>query len=400
MRTRLVLAVGLLSVCTANVYSQVTLGRPTPLSSSSSFEPIRPVSTEAPRIVRGQGPPPPPAFPGAPGPAVFPTPAGDIDAYNKGMVNNNADLGGFWTRTGDKFRRCWDEVTGGASTAFQGGNLFKSDTRFQNFASPVTNPFFFEDPRALTEFRPIFIWQRTPSSNTIFNGGNNFVFSGSGSVAITPHISLVINRFGFQSMNPRSPTGDFQSGTGFSEVILGPKLSFGSDTSNSVFSVGLSFDIPAGSGRVLQNTGHTMLIPHFSYAQNFGNFAGGSFNFMNTTGYTFRTDNTRTEAFYSSFHLDFDWGNTHRIYPLVELNWRHYTRQGGARNVYFEANDLGNFGATALAGRDELTLALGTRVRFNSYIWWGIAAEFNVLKNGDGRHLDQFRLTTDLIFRY
>ena len=119
---------------------------------------------------------------------------------------------------------------------------------------------------------------------------------------------------------------------------------------------------------------------------------------MNTTGYTFRTDNTRTEAFYSSFHLDYEIGK--RFYPMVELNWRHYTRNGGARALDFDGNDLANFGSQAVSGHDELTLAFGGRVKLNDFIWWGLAAEFNVLSNSSGRHLDQFRLTTDLIFRY
>ena len=39
--------------------------------------------------------------------------------------------------------------------AFHGRNMFQSDPEFTYFASPVTNPFFFEDPRSLTEVRPI-----------------------------------------------------------------------------------------------------------------------------------------------------------------------------------------------------------------------------------------------------
>ena len=36
--------------------------------------------------------------------------------------------------------------------------------RAYKLLKPVTNPFLFEDPRALTEIRPIFMWQKTPSS--------------------------------------------------------------------------------------------------------------------------------------------------------------------------------------------------------------------------------------------
>src|SRR5262249_52939383 len=130
MRTRIFLAVGLTLLGsaapvrsqeviwrpakTAQAAAPISLGQPLPLQSSASSEPICQVSAEAPRIGRAQPPPPPPAFPGPPGPPVFPTPGtpGPIgaDAYNKGVVNNDADINGFWSRVGDKFRRCWDDV--------------------------------------------------------------------------------------------------------------------------------------------------------------------------------------------------------------------------------------------------------------------------------------------------
>jgi len=258
----------------------------------------------------------------------------------------------------------------------------------------VTNPFFFEDPRALTEIRPVFIWQVTPSANPVFAGSNNFHYAVRGSVAITPHISFVFSRFGFSTLNIAG-----ESETGFSEVLLGPKITFLRDEScGTVAAIGLTFDIPAGSESVAQDTGSLALVPYFSIAQNFGKNPYGSFNFMNTTGYTFRTDGARSEAFYSSFHLDFEIAK--RFYPMIELNWRAYTRNGSERPFNFEGNDLVNFGSTSIAGRHDLNLAIGGRIQLNNCIWWGIATEFNVLSNSDGRHLDRFRLTTDFIFRY
>ena len=411
MRARIMLSVGLILLGYASaVQSQdviwraatpaVTLGQPKPLAAPGMAEP-------PPRVVRGQitEPPPPPQFiPGAGGPPVFVTPggAGSTELYNRGAVTHDGDLGGFWSRAGDKLKRCWDDVSGGASGAFQSTpthQMFQSDHRFDVFSSPVTNPFFFIDPRASTEIRPFFIWQHTPAANPTWNNGNNFDYGVTGSVAITPHISVVFNRLGFTTISPRGNDPDIQPNTGASEFLFGPKLSFGTEgVSPSVFAIGLTFDVPSGSGRVLQNTGHTALVPYFSYAQNFGRSTYGSFNFMNSTGYAFRTDSTRSESLSSSFHLDYEIGK--RFYPLIEANWRHYTRNGGARALNFEGNDLANFGSQNIAGRNELTLALGTRVVLTKNITWGIAGEFNVLANGDGRHLDLFRLTTDFIFRY
>jgi hypothetical protein len=365
---------------------------------------VLPVRADTGPVIRGQigDPPPAPAFPGSAPVPVFPTPVDQRQLYNTGAVNSEADLGSWWSRVGDRCRHWWDGVAGGAQNVFESSPRrarFQSDHDFDVFTSPVTNPFFFEDPRSLTEVRPIFIWQVTPSGNPVWGGGSNFHFAVRGSVAITERISFTINRLGFTGINPDNPTPDIESSTGFSELLLGAKFTFlRNETSNTVAAFGLTFDIPAGSSSVLQDTGHLALVPYFSIAQNFGRNPYGSFNFMNTTGYTFRTDNTRTEAFYSSFHLDFEIGK--RIYPMVELNWRHYTRNGGARALNFEGNDLANFGSQTISGQNELTLAVGGRYRFNNFIEWGLAAEFNVLSNSNGQHMDRFRLTTDLIFRY
>jgi hypothetical protein len=373
----------------------VTLGRPAALPSA---EPV------PPRVVRGQIPAPP-AFPGGGGPAPVFTPI-DANAYNAGVVNNDADLGGFWTRFSDKFQRCWSDVVGGASGAFQPGpnrSMFQSDTEFKNFSSPVTNPSYFEDPRALTEIRPFFIWQHTPSSNSVYSGGNNFFLAARGSVAFTPNISLVVSKFGWSFTNAKTGAPDVNQGNqnGFDEIHIGPKFTFiRNTTSNTVAAFGVNFELGTGSARVLQDTGNLSIAPYFTIAQNFGRTQYGSFNFINTDGYVFRADNVRSESFFASFHLDFDAGDTHRIYPLVELNFRHYTRNGNARDLDFEGNDLGNFGARNVSGLSELTLAVGSRFVINNYVQLGIAAEFNVLGNSSGRHLDQFRLTTDLIFRY
>jgi hypothetical protein len=374
----------------------VTLGRPASL----------PREAPSPRVVRGQIPQPP-AFPGGGGPTPVFQPI-DANAYNSGVVNNDADLGGFWSRFCDKFQRCWSDVVGGAGGAFQPGpnrSMFQSDCEFKNFSSPVTNPFYFEDPRALTEIRPLFIWQHTPSSNPAFGGGNNFVLAARGSVAFTPNISLVVSKFGWSFLNAENgspPAINQGNQNGFDEIHLGPKFTFiRSTTTNTVAAFGINFELGTGSARVLQDTGSLSIAPYFSIAQNFGRTQYGSFNFMNTDGYVFRADNIRSESFFASFHLDFDAGDTHRIYPLVEMNFRHYTRNGNARDLNFEGNDLANFGSRNVSGLNELTLAAGGRFVITNNIQVGIAGEFNVLGNSSGgRHLDQFRLTTDLIFRY
>src|SRR5205823_12336335 len=124
----------------------------------------------------------------------------------------------------------------------------------------------------------------------------------------------------------------------------------------------------------------------------------GSFNFMNTTGYAIATDNRRTDYLYTQFHLDFDVCNWHKFFPLIELNWTHYTQNGGARDLAFEGKDLFNFGSRGVAGHGELSLAFGARYKFSEAFQLGGAIEFPLSRPRND--LDAFRITLDMIFRY
>jgi hypothetical protein len=131
--------------------------------------------------------------------------------------------------------------------------------------------------------------------------------------------------------------------------------------------------------------------------QSFFKTSYGSFNALGTFGYAFRTDSQRSEDFFLSLHLDYDVANLHRVYPLMELNWFHYTRNGKGRDLTFEGRDLFNFGSQHVAGHDEVALAFGARVKATE--WWilGFAVEFPLTSQRD---LLSYRITADMIFRY
>ncbi len=399
--------------------SQVTLGRPEPLqpagfqtngSNLTSAGVIRPVAlgVPVPMVVRGQmpEPPPPPPPPASLGTPVGPAPGlggpGE-EAYNCGVANTNAPSGtGFFSQLGDKAKSCWDDVTGSIGKTFQagpGGGMFKSDHGFDVFISPVSNPFYFVDPRSLTELRPVFIWQNTPNSNPVYAGGDNFFVGLTGSLAFNEWLSLTLNKIGYIWSEPHNSGGPFQTHVGLTELHLGPKVTFiRNDNSGTLVAAGLIFEIPVGPAKVFQNTGNLSLDPYFSIGQNFLRSQYGSFNFLNTTGYSLPIDNQRSDFLYASFHLDYDVGNLKKIYPLVELNYAHYPFNGGALPITFEGRDMFNFGANQIAGRDFLTVAVGARYKINESIQFGLAAEFGLLNRSHS--LDDFRITIDMIFRY
>jgi hypothetical protein len=354
---------------------------PLDLSHVSRAEPIPDTWADA-VIVQTQGPPAVPPPDGAPVPpgGIPPVPPYHLDPN----VNTGDPLtphGGFWNNSG---------VWGGKWCKFQ------SDHCFDYLISPVSNPFFFEDPRSLTEARPIFFIQSIPGRN---GSGNAEFFGVQGRVALTERWSVVMNKFGLVSLNPNDTFDQYEKGTAFAEFYIGPKWTFlRSDSNGTVAAAGLTFEIPT-STRAAQSTGNFGLDPYITIAQNFGRLPQGfgSFNFMAEAGYSFATDNQRAEFFHMSFHLDYDVANLHRLYPLIELNWFHNTKLGNARDLNFEGTDLVNFGSRDLQNRDLVTLAFGGRYKIHEWMQVGTAFEFPLTSRKD---LSDFRWTIDLIFRY
>jgi hypothetical protein len=335
-----------------------------------------------PTAVRAQGyesissaPPPVAGLP----PGAIPVPAGG-DLYNSGVVSGPPACSPFGL--GPCLSQGW----------------FQSDHCFDEFISPITNPFLFEDPRSLTEVRPIFIYQSSPSKNWAFKGGDMEFFGAQVRIAITDRWSFVINKLGFIWTEPQGGVNGFAPHVGFSELWLGPKYTFiRNENTGTLAAAGLQFQIPTGPQKVFQNTGNLSLVPYLSMGQNFWRTSYGSMNALGTVGYSFATENERSEYFFLSAHLDYDIANLHKIYPLIELNWTHYTSSGSVNAINFEGRDLINFGSTNVAGNDNLTLATGLRYKFTEWIQAGIATEWSVIGRSD---LLDFRLTADLIFRY
>ena len=393
--------------------SLIRLGRPEPIIAPLDDvpPPAQATVSHASPIIRGQSPdippvaPPPPPPP--PGGGVPPFPGGGLvggeEPYNCGVVGKETKGHGFFGHCWDSTKKWFENVPSSLGSVFQPGAgkaIFQSDHQFDAFISPLSNPFLFEDPRALTEVRPIFMWQQTPSNNPVFHGGDNFFLGSQFRLAFTDWLSVVVNKFGGTWMEVHDPVNPaFGSHDGFSELWLGPKITFlRNDSTCTLMAAGLTFQIPTGPDKVFQGTGSLSIDPYFSFAQGFlRSFTYGSFNFMNTTGYAFRTDNERSEYFHTSFHLDFDVGNFHRIYPLVELNWFHYTRNGHPQTLGFEGADLFNFGSNN-AGRDDLNIAVGARYKFTENIQMGAGIQWGLLNQVHS--LEGFRVTADLIIRY
>lgn len=389
----------------------VTLGRPVPLgttldrSSTGGALPdgqIRAAAYMPPAPVNSVAGSPGPELSGPtlalPPLSVPVSPTSSAEQYNCGVVTRSPGADpSFW----DKCKGAFTSIPGlGGMGEFGGGRpLFQSDHSFDGFISPVTNPFYFEDPRSLTEVRPLFIYQGTPRGNPIFHGGDIEYVGLQGRLAITDCLSVVMTKFGEVWMEPHHPNADFGNHAGFAELILGPKYTFWrSEATGTLGAAGLNFDIPAGSRQVLQKTGSLTLEPYISMGQSFCQTTYGGFHALGTFGYNLSVDNQRSDNLFLSLHLDFDYGDLHKIYPFLELNWFYYTTNGHAEPVNFEGRDLFNFGARMISGHNEVSLAPGVRYKVNECLQMGFAAEFPL--NNSSRSLMDYRIMLDFIFRY
>jgi hypothetical protein len=396
----------------------VTLDRPRPLTDSTSSPApgeylgpgLAPVSYSEPSDTLGPPPRDPPSGgthtslqpdsvpPPTSGPMPAPPPAGDVPV-NQGVVIDKPLQHSFWDKCKGYFNN------NGERASASGRCILQSDHCFDYLASPVTVPFLFEDPRALTELKPLFIYQGAPSTNPIFKGGNAEFYGLQARLAITERWSFTLNELGFVTLNPFNPSADpsgrFSQSTGFAEVVMGPKYTFlRLDQWKTVVAGGLLFQIPAGSPKVFQDTGTLSLVPYLSAAKNFCLPAGwGSVNLMGNTGFSGSINRQRSDYFYMNFHVDYNIANTNMFFPFLELNWFHYTQGGQANNpgFGFEGLDLVNFGSHTLGGRDFLAISPGLRFKLNEHIQAGAAVSWPLLKQ---KEINDYRLTFDIIFRY
>jgi len=383
----------------ASTRPAVTLGRPVavaapaPVVQTAHMAPDEPsAGADLQPKFRGQAPDsvPPPATGGS----VPPPPPPGNPIYENGAVTQ-PPAPGFGSK-------CWDFLKD--SSHRRGGQLFQSDHAgdLDQFASPVSSPFLTEDPRALTEVKPLFIYQTIPGRNPLTGGGSIEFFGVQARLALTERWSIVVNKLGGIAIQPDDKTfiGDE---SGFSEVWLGPKLTFyRDDCNNTVAAAGLTFQIPTGSSKVFQDTGTLSIAPYLSFAKTFGKIPNGfgNFNFMSTTGFAVRIDSERSNYFYTNLHLDFDVGGQHRFYPLIELNWTRYLNNGHAQPFFnFEGGDLVNFGSGDVSSHSLVTLATGARYKLGGRenVQFGAAFEFPLTNQRD---LQDFRFTFDVIFRY
>lgn len=278
------------------------------------------------------------------------------------------------------------------------GRIRPSDHCFDDFISPMINFVYFEDPRTLTELRPIFVHHRLPSTvgtGPLAAGGSVQLYAPQFRIALTERLSLIAVKAGFIVDNIGEGPVDALIGDGWADVTVGLKYNLLRDAVNgTLWSVGGSYELPVGTPRAQQAIGDGEFHLFTSFAQRFWN---GDAHYMTGFGYRLPVDgNLQSEALHWSNH--FDVRLTDRVYLFSELAWWHWT--DAANNglpLGVAGQDLFNLPASDIAGNNLVTQNVGLKFKPNRNIEAGIAYEFPLTNFKD---VIRDRLQVEFILRY
>ncbi len=268
--------------------------------------------------------------------------------------------------------------------------FLESDHAFPGFIGPISNPILSKDPRSLTEARALFIHNVVDASNPV--GLDTFqAYALQVRLALTERLAFIADKDGYAVLNDRM--GD--SNDGWLNVAAGLKYAFVRDVEQQMLLTGgFMYEIPNGEADVFQGQGDGL----FTVFSTFGKEVAQHNHFLATVGYQFPLDGNQNASFwYTSLHVDRHIGRG--FYPLLELNWFHYTSGGdrGIPGAIGDGDGLINIGTDDLSGNDLVTMAVGLKAVRTRHCEIGTAWEFPLSPRHD---LINNRLTVELILRY
>jgi hypothetical protein len=304
-----------------------------------------------------------------------------------------------------KLKRIAGVVVGVAALSCCVGKPAKGAEAFDSFISPVSSFTNFEDPRSTTELRPIFMFHQLSDTFSVGDGGEAYLLALQARVAITDRFSFIATKDGILWLQPNQEIeGALEQESGLANLAFGLKYAIVHDAeANRIVTLGMRYEAPSGSSRVLQGKvfqiegfderGAGLLNPFIS--------AGAmieDFHVLGYAGFRAALDDVDSSFFDMSLHLDRPFGN---FVPLIEVNWVQTIDEGGRLPLGGEGFDVINLGSTNSDGTGVVTSAVGARYRLAQLdlcdIDLGAAVEFPLTDRED---IFNFRLTTDMIFRF
>lgn len=261
------------------------------------------------------------------------------------------------------------------------GLIAPSDPYFCNFVSPISNPLFFEDPRTLTEIKPIFIEHHFPRNLPVLQGGDAQVYAVQMRAALTRRLSFIATKDGWIDL--RAPGLGHQDG--FADLSAGLKYNLVRNPSFPfLLSAGFTYEAPIGQREVLQARGDGEVHTFLSSALQLGR----ELYWMSGTGLRLPFDHNDSSTMWywsNSLAYRFGPGSTPCTgwYAMWETNWFTWTRSGNQLPVNFEGTDLINLGSTDVAGNDIVTMLWGLKYKPTALQEIGSGIEIPVTQRGD-----------------
>jgi len=292
-------------------------------------------------------------------------------------------------------RQAWQEPAPGMDGVFAadysgGGGWLQSDRAFPRFVGPISNPVLAKDPRSLTEARLLFINDQIDSKSAV--GPGSFQVAGMQlRLALTDRLTFIADKDGYAWIHPNQGS----SQDGWLDIAAGLKYTVIRDVEQQMLlTAGLMWEPQTGEKRVFQNQGSGLFTGFLTFGKEFDEVN----HVLVNAGYQLPADRSQNSSFYyASLHLDrqlIGW-----LYPLVELNWYHYTSGGdrGLPAIIGEGDGLLNLGTTGVAGNDLVTGAVGIKAQLCPNTETGLAWEVPLSSRHD---LLNNRLLVELILRY
>lgn len=266
-----------------------------------------------------------------------------------------------------------------------------SDARAQSLedmAAPITDPTIFEDPRATSELRPIFIYHKI-DNDFVTNGGSATIYALQARYAFNERFSIIATKDGYVDLKTDEVLDDE---TGWGDISAGAKYAiYYNPADRQILTLGFRYDAPVGSEDVFQGQGKGAFNPFVSAAMGIG-----MVNVMASTGFRIAAGSADSSFYDFNLHLDTRMG---RFHPVAELTLTTVTEAGEGLPIATEGEDFFNFGATDSAGGTLVSAALGARFDIADKVTIGAAYQVPLT---DGRASDilDYRVTTDVIWGF
>ena len=296
---------------------------------------------------------------------------------------------------------CCDSGCDGCGSSCCGDSLLSglikpSDRCFDDFISPMINFVHFEDPRTVTEIRPIFVnhWVPDTIGNNVPAGGSIQLLAMQFRIALTERLSLIGVKDGY-IWDSTNGALDTLLDDGWASVTAGLKYNFLRDTqSGTLASIGGTYEIPIGSRDALQDIGDGEFHLFVTGGQR---LMCGKAHLMSAFGYRVPSDGyLQSESIHWSNH--FDVKLTDKVYALTEVAWWHWIDSAeGGLPLGVAGQDLFNLSTSDVTGNDLVTQSVGLKYKPNGLAEYGAAYEFPLTDFND---VIEGRLQLEMILRY